>query len=100
MNDEWIHWEEGLAIVGETRKGNDGKRWAVSQNIPFIQEQKNRRILVSRLACEKLRESRKPDISGVVTQDAKNHPEFYEINIKITVSHALLATIFNNLQEV
>lgn len=108
MNDEWITWEEGQRIAGERFRGNGGKQWAESRKLPIMQDGKNRRVYVSRLACENLRKHRTPELSGFETQDNamhtdpgvnSSHPEFYDINIKVMISHTMLTAILSLMEK-
>lgn len=115
MNDEWIPWNEGREIANSNWRGKDGAQWAKTHGVPIMQATKHGRVFVSKLACEKLgmkvppelelkpstqhtcaEDSRTADVScPKAANSSETHPEFYDIHIKVTVSHDFLRAIFS-----
>lgn len=90
MDNEWVPYLEGLRLSGKPQD-KDGRRWAAKYGVPWkqIPAQKNGRYFVSKEACLALRNT-----SQTVHADFEDHPESYDINIKITVTREMLKAIF------
>lgn len=109
MNDEWIPWNEGREIANSKWRGKDGAQWAKTHGVPIMQAMPHGRVFVSKLACEKLGMKVPPELElqpstqPVCAEEPKTedigqaHPETYDIQIKVTVSHALLRAIFGKV---